>query len=140
MQLKKWVGWTKYWVPLLNSYTDAPEGPGAYMIAGPRRLPRAVGVDLEGILDIGESATLRKRLGDFVACAQGRSASGHMAGWRFYVHELAQHFPLEKLWVSWCATACKSSAQAKESEMLKLYYEQHFELPPLNFKSGKRIG
>lgn len=104
------------------------------MIVANRAIPRAVGVDEHGILDVGESDNLKERLAAFVGCAKGRRASGHIAGWRFLEFGFEKAFPLDSLWVSWCELKDKKAAYAKEGEILSRYYEQHFELPPFNFK------
>lgn len=133
MKLARWKGWTD-WLPLLKNARDIPCSPGAYMIAAHKAINRAVGEDVEGILDIGESVNLRKRIRDFIGCAQGTRQLGHMAGWRYHEYDLAPHFPLESLFICWHTAASKPEAYALEGAMLKAYLQQHKELPPLNYK------
>lgn len=134
MRVKNWQGWEPEWLKLTEHYRSAPTTPGAYLICADRDINRAVGVDEHGILTIGESENLRRRLSAFVRCAKTPAAAGHMAGWRFNYASFEKVFPLESLWVSWYPTANKALAYAKEGEMLGLYLAEHYELPPLNYK------
>lgn len=67
------------WIELLD-YKAAriPAEPGVYRIATMAPLNRAVGVDQLGLLDVGESRNLKKRVASFVGCALGRSCSGQL--------------------------------------------------------------
>lgn len=134
MKVKNWKGWTEDWVKLAECYSSAPASAGAYIICGDRAINRAVGIDDLGILTIGESSNLRKRLSAFVGCAQNSRGAGHMAGWRFNNSSFQKVFPLKTLLVSWCVLPDKAAAYAKEGEMLALYLAEHYELPPLNYK------
>jgi len=111
-----------------------PRGPGAYQMATNRPLARAVGVDPLGIIDIGESTNLRKRLKDFMRCAAQRGQEGHMAGWRYSFFRLERYLPLASLRVRWKATQTKAAAYRAECKMLSQYLHRHCELPPLNYK------
>lgn len=133
MELKDWKEWSD-WQLLENCFSALPIGPGAYMIAAKKSINRAVGKDIEGILDIGESKTLRSRVRSFIACANGAQQRGHMAGWRYKKYEFEAHFPLSSLFISWHPAKTKEEAYALEGYMLKKYIEQHKELPPLNYK------
>ncbi len=133
MELNDWKEWTE-WEPLHSCISNLPTGPGAYMIAAKKPINRAVGKDVEGILDIGESKTLRARVRSFIACARGAQQSGHMAGWRYKKYDFESNFPFNTLFISWHAATTKPEAYALEGHMLKEYIEQHKELPPLNYK------
>lgn len=128
-----WSGWTE-WLPLVDNIPKAPSKPGAYMIAAKKTLNRAVGRDEQGILGIGESDNLKRRLKDFLGCAGGTKASGHMAGFRYRRFGYQSVFPLETLWVCWREVEDKDAAYALEGALLGEYLAQHFELPPLNYK------
>lgn len=136
MKVNNWDGWEPEWLKLTEHHKSAPAVPGAYIICADRPIARAVGTDENGILTVGESANLRRRLSDFVRCAGREGATGHMAGWRFARSPFGTVFPLESLWVSWYPTIDKTAAYAKEGELLALYLAEHFELPPLNYKSN----
>ncbi|UVK96120.1 GIY-YIG nuclease family protein [Pseudomonas atacamensis] len=134
MKVTSWEGWEPEWLKLTENFQNAPSLPGVYIICTCKNIQRVVGIDEYGVLTIGESDNLRRRLSAFMRCASNAGKAGHMAGWRFSYFSFEKVFPLETLWVSWIPTANKAAAYAKEGEMLALYLAQHFELPPLNYK------
>ncbi|MGM3217653.1 hypothetical protein ACSQ5K_22790 [Pseudomonas sp. PhalM4] len=83
MKVKNWDGWEPEWLKLVDHYQDAPALPGVYIICADRAIERAVGIDENGILTVGESDNLKRRLSAFVRCAGSKGSTGHMAGWRF---------------------------------------------------------
>lgn len=138
MHLDEWPGWGP-WVLFKDlAWGEVPIGPGTYMIAARHRLHRAVGVDEEGILDIGTSKRLRKRLTEFWQCATGARPGGHMAGWRFAYYGMAQHFPLASLHVCWRPAATADEAAREEGRLIEEYVRQHMESPPLNYSASWR--
>lgn len=128
---KSWSDWHKLHELDLKSI---PAGPGAYIIATGRKLYRCVDCDTEGIVDIGESSRLRKRIRDFIRCATGEAESGHMAGWRYAYLGFHRQLPFHSLWVSWKSTETKELAQQLEARLFGKYVDSHFEMPPLNYK------
>jgi hypothetical protein len=140
MQLSEWPNWTQ-WVLLQTVALDwkmVPIGAGTYMIAAHRRLQRAVGVDEEGILDIGTSKRLRMRLNEFWQCAKNSKRRGHMAGWRFAEYNMTKHFPLETLHVCWRPAETADEAAYEEARLIDEYVHQHMESPPLNYSASWR--
>jgi hypothetical protein len=114
-------------------------GPGAYVIAANQPLCRAVGVDEDGFLDVGESGSLRQRLQGFVRCATIRGGEGHMAGWRYAFSHFAEHYPFPTLRIRWVAATSKEEARRREGQILLVYLRRHAELPPLNYKFNWRL-
>jgi len=97
METYDWTSWTP-WCPLEGlDFKQVPSGPGAYVVSVGTPLKRVVGVDSEGMIDIGESGALRQRLKDFCRCATTKGEAGHMAGWRFGFFQFKRHFPFEAL-------------------------------------------
>lgn len=137
MHLDEWPGWGA-WI-LFNDvvWTDVPTGPGTYMIAACRKLNRAVGVDSQGILDIGTSKHLRDRIKNFWRCARN-NRTGHMAGWRYAEYGMYVHFPLNSLHVCWRPAATPEEAAHEEGRLLDEYVRQHMESPPLNYAASWR--
>ena len=129
-----WTGWTA-WVPLIGlDLGTVPNGPGAYVIATDRPINRAVGIDPDGILDVGESGRLSDRLWGFRQCVTVRGAEWHSAGWRFAFFRFDRHFPVNTLRVRWAAAESKAAAYRAEGQLLRAYLMRHGELPPLNYK------
>jgi hypothetical protein len=134
MTSASWNGWSD-WTPItIIADTEVPIGPGAYIIAARKAVPRAIGIDAEGILTIGESERLRGRLLDFIRCASTKGETGHMAGWRYAFFGFDRYYPLRDLYVRWIATSSKETAYEEEGRLLLQYLRRHSELPPLNYK------
>lgn len=137
-----WTGWTGWvaWPELdAQNFRQAPETRGAYVIAAPRAINRAIGADTEGFLDIGETGesaarTVRRRLREFKKCATTRLYEKHAAGYRFAYFYFARFFPLDSLRVRWISTRTKEEAYRAEGRLLLTYLYRHGELPPLNYK------
>ncbi|WP_422450674.1 hypothetical protein [Endozoicomonas sp. ALB091] len=71
------AGWTDWMLLKELDRASIPDQPGVCMIAAHRRIHRAHGTDKQGILDIGESDNLKKRLAAFRACSLGHRNRGH---------------------------------------------------------------
>ncbi|MBM4037389.1 MAG: hypothetical protein FJ290_02645 [Planctomycetes bacterium] len=129
------MDWTD-WHKLKDiDFSAVPPQPGAYVIATNRSIRRAIGVDPDGVLHVGESSDLRYRLRAFLRCASGGGDyEGHMAGWRYAHFRLDRHFPLSSLRVKWRVTKSKPEAYHAEGHFLLSYLRKHCELPPLNYK------
>lgn len=114
-----------------------PNLPGVYEIASEKKCQRCIGIDLEGILHIGETVNLRSRITNFKNCAKDQNVKGHMAGWRYSNSNLlSNQFPINTLKVRWVICDDKDHAIVLESNRLKAYYEKHGEQPPLNYKAN----
>jgi hypothetical protein len=97
-------------------------------------ISRAVGRDREGVLDIGKSVHLRRRLAAFFRCVTAKKARhGHMAGWRYKDLGLHRQYPPERLEVCWCTAEDEDEALRLEADALEEYARKHGELPPLNY-------
>ncbi len=129
-----WSLWTGWHNLTGIDWDTVPAQCGAYIVASARPISRAVGIDQEGFLDVGESVDLAERLRAFNRCATNPGKTGHMAGWRFAHLRLSRHFPIEQLRVRWRTVATKDDAYSLEGEILRAYVTQHGELPPLNYK------
>lgn len=132
-----WSGWSEWYsLPVQQgfSFVNAPRKPGAYVIAAEHPINRAVGTDEHGILTVGESEDLHRRVLAFATCAISRGGEDHIAGWRYALLRFARHFPFSSLRIRWKTTNSKRDANALEGAMLLAYLSQHLELPPLNYK------
>ena len=141
-----WTEWTP-WTNLVElDLKTVSTGPGAYVIATHVPLSRCRGRDDYGILDIGETGTLRNRFRKFLRCSGEQFQEGHMAGWRFCFFCLDRYFPRDNLRVRWIEAKTKEAAHAVEGQVLLTYLRRHCELPPLNYKfnwssfGGKQYG
>jgi len=134
-----WRRWT-HWKPL--SEAQPPPAPGAYVVGlrlgGGRQLvvPRLLGNDEQGALDIGESGDLLARITSLQGCASGRHARGHMAGWRYRYLRLADKLPVGDLVVAW---RLGQDSYLLEAETMVAYVNAFGELPPLNYKANWKL-
>ena len=132
MRVKSWEGWSGW--ATFGNLNGVPETPGAYIIGTKQSIARLSGQDKNGILSIGETDNLLKRLQMFLACADGNRHRGHTAGWRYRELNLHKLFPITSLHFRWKSALSKEEAYSLEGELLKEYASQHLELPPLNYK------
>lgn len=126
---KSWTDWEKF-----DGLDDLPTSPGAYVISASEPIKRIQDSDPNGILSIGETDNLQKRLKMFWRCANGEQHRGHTAGWRYRELDMQKLFPLKTLRFRWKEVPTKEAAYQLEGELLRAYAKQHFELPPLNYK------
>ena len=135
-----WHRWTN-WVSLQTAVKKAPEEPGGYVLGiwlpetgASRTIHRLLGDDNHGVLDIGASVDLRRRIGELLRCVTTDDALGHMAGWRYRALEL--HKRLEgELRIAWRPGA---EGIVVEAELMQHYLNSFGELPPLNYQFNWR--
>lgn len=139
MERQRWLGWTE-WNNLLgpSGLMAAPPEPGCYMLAANIPLSRAVGCDQEGILYIGSTGHILRRLRAFSNSAARPDVAGHIAGWRYSANMMNKYFPLESIWVSWRVMDILK-AKDEEAKLLADYVGQHMEMPPLNYSLPRRL-
>ncbi len=113
-----WDGWTD-WVALDDA--SPPPGAGVYAVSCGRKTARVGADDPEGILDIGESSSLRTRLLAFRRCASSAGTRGHMAGWRLRVTGLTARLGSPPLRVRWREYDDRAAAYRGEGDQLGAY-------------------
>lgn len=133
-------GWSA-WLPLTReALAEVPESDGGYQLRAtderglPQTIRRCYGDDAEGLLGIGESGDLRRRLRSLLACMSEERKSGHSAGWRYAYLEMGRVFPLARVQVRYQQTRSRREAYELEGQLLSAYVSRHYELPPLNYK------
>ncbi len=102
------------------------------MLAADRVLARAVDCDNEGILYVGSTSRILRRLRAFSNSAFAPNVAGHIAGWRYSANRMNRHFPLESIGVGW-RVMNRFEAKEEEASVLAEYVSQHLEMPPLNY-------
>jgi hypothetical protein len=108
----------------------------------PKSVPRAGGVDADGILDIGESGHGRGRLDRFAKVALGEKLLSHRAGIEFstkWGYDFASVFPPEQLRIDVLEVGSKQLAEAIEVLLLETYRWTFKDRPPLNGSAGKTV-
>jgi hypothetical protein len=130
----QWTDWSNLGMTEGYDFATVPAKPGAYAIAADHELNRCVGVDSFGILTIGQSDDLQRRIRDFCGSATIPGSERHRAGLRFALFNLTRISPYARLRVRWRSTATKEEAFEIEGQMLLAYISVHCELPPLNYQ------
>lgn len=116
--------------------------PGVYRVrafteAGePLSIQRFGGVDRLGILHIGKSVNLGKRIRMFRQAAEGLKASHH-AGREYVRWRFDTLAPRERLRFDTIVTPTGQDALALERELHKAYRSRFFDRPPLDGTSGQ---
>jgi hypothetical protein len=136
-----WLGLVRLFDPngTKRSLSALPETAGVYRIRAlkadeqPVPLRRLKCDDPEGILDIGKTAYLRWRIGEFQkAVLDGKTY--HSAGLTFHNYPYRDLFSLETLCVDWLETPNEEAARDLERQRLKDYRSRFLDFPPLNLK------
>jgi len=119
-----------------------PKGPGVYRVrifdgAGrPVPIQRLRGTDLEGVLHIGQSQDLKRRVGQFLHSAV-RGGKNHHAGNEYFYWQFATAFPVSNLRFDYVVTATPREAIDRERYFHEVYRRRHFDRPPLDGTSGQ---
>jgi len=99
---------------------------------------RWLGVDVDGILVIGESGNVAKRIEKFNSACEGKKAAHSEAERLFQVKFKTvsgiEVFSMSKLQFSCIKLKGKTQAKAHEERLLKIYFKNFGGLPPLNRK------
>lgn len=115
------------------------EIPAVYKIYAIRRyrsyiLKRLLKNDAVGLMYVGETINLQKRLTNFIKEFKNNShGSKHCAAYKFWKYKnLRKNFPFEKLACTYYYCILKSQAKEREVETIQKYIKEFGEAPPLN--------
>lgn len=128
----KWSKWRRFDE---KSIVTIPRKPGVYQFRClsdkglPLAIPRLSKIDSKGIIYIGESGDLRKRLLDFRATLKDRKKSRHAAGWTYCSFNYFPIFPPRRLQFR---HKVLRNPIAEEFELIMSYRKTFMDLPPLN--------
>ena len=126
-------------------HLDVSGKPGVYRIrafagdGNPLPIPRANGVDPAGILHIGKSTDLGRRLRFFRQAAEGKKASHH-AGREYANWHFEKLVPLEQLRFDYLLTDDETEALDLERRLHEAYRFAYLDRPPLDGTSGQSRG
>ncbi len=132
MDQSEWSEWLLF--QTLNFKTVPPK-PGVYelrwVIDGkPQIINRANGVDRSGLLYVGQSVNLRRRIkGLWQNITEGKLR--HTAGRTYTTYHYERKFPPEQLQVRW-TTQPRGQSEKIESKLLDRYVNEFLDKPPLN--------
>jgi len=133
-------------MPRWSKWTDIEEyanykGCGVYKIrlvnskGFPIGISRFLGQDEDGILVIGESINIERRMNNFYGAIKGKGYA-HSEAERLYLIKEYTNFKERhdscKLQYSFTELTSKSQAEWEEERLLKCYFKRYGEVPPLN--------
>ena len=121
--------------------------PGVYIIryrdnGRPKSFTRLNGIDRDGILSIGKSVNLRRRIREFFQDIQLRDLRIHYHSegwtWRAYFRDnsnpRALRLPIENMEAIWKVVSSKRSADSLETNLIREYVLRFQDKPPLNIE------
>jgi len=137
MELK----WTNWFDLHRLRFEDVPKEPGVYEVRWavngvPQTINRVDGADDSGLLYIGGSINLRRRIKNFWDRVMGGKAP-HTAGHTYKAYNFERKFRPEQLQVRW-ALIPKEELQKAESHLLEEYVKKFLDKPPLNLSVKRK--
>ena len=142
--MSNWSKWQDI-SSIKNLARELSKVPGVYKIrlsdSAGRPIPvgRLLGIDKKGLLAIGESVNLGRRIKEFHNAYTAGKFGRHSVGDRLFLVLMCQYsrFKTNYRNNSWLQfkvmkLSSKADAQAEEERLLKNYFKAHGELPPLN--------
>ena len=125
-----------------KDHLDVGGKPGVYRIRAftdrnePMIIHRVNGVDALGILHIGKSKNLGRRIRTFRQAAEGLKAAHH-AGCEFHEWGFESIIPRNRLRYDYAITRTDQEALKVERYLHEEYRKRHFDRPPLDGTSGQ---
>ena len=86
-------------------------------------------IDREGVIYIGSSGNLRKRIRDFWRTIEFQDRNRHAAAWTYYSFDYYPIFPLKHLQFRYSVT---NKTTTSEFDLLINYRKRFMDSPPLN--------
>lgn len=138
--MAEWSKWQDIW--WIDDFADLYKWPGVYKIrlidyqGQPVRIGRLLGVDTDGLLAIGESVNVARRIREFYRAYEGQSFRHYVAE-RMFLIRFKTAFG-KKIFkdckIQFTCMRLKDKAEVKkyEERFLKSYFKTFGELPPLN--------
>jgi len=129
------------WKPLLNSDYAIPCDSGIYEIrwaigGKPQTVPRFNGKDINGLLYIGKTTNLQKRIGFIRHSLNGEMTSPHTAIYTYKYFVFERKIKPEQLEVRWTES---KEIEYLEAKLLFDYIMEYLDKPPLNISVPKRM-
>jgi predicted GIY-YIG superfamily endonuclease len=136
------VSWCKLEDLARRRFVDVPKSPGVYFVrwsrgGKPVAIYRLGGRDEGGILYVGSSEDLRRRVGQFWR-AITRGAGQHTVFSTLAFCELSDLVKSSELEASWKALMSPEDAESQEWAAMYLYCRKYKEPPPLNLSVGRK--
>ncbi len=133
------MNWSEWKSFRKEALSQIPEKAGIYQLrslrddGNPQSISRLLGKDQEGIVYIGESSNLKKRIQGFWSTITKRDRSRHAAGWSYVTFDFQKTFPPESLQFRYSPS---EDFLAVEFDLLLFYLKEFGDRPPLNTNRG----
>ena len=139
--MSAWSDW--FDIDTIDNLAVLGKWPGVYQIrlaegACATPINRLLDIDVLGLLGIGETVDLARRLKEFYKAVNEQRIMKHSAGDRllfiyiFCFSSWEAKYKNSKLQFNYMKLSNKNKAQSEESKLLKEYFIKYGELPPLN--------
>jgi hypothetical protein len=129
------TSWSK-WLPFkLKELSNIPKKKGVYKFrcvdrkGAPIVIGRSKNKDPEGIIYIGSSVNLKRRLKEFWRTIENKDRSRHAAAWTYCSFSYSSLFPAKRLQFRYKVTP---NITTSEFDLLLAYRKKFMDLPPLN--------
>jgi len=129
----------------IGDYKKMPNKPGVYVLTyiengKPKTFSRLNGIDSEGILLIGKTVNLTRRVREFYKdiLSEGLKEKYHSEGWNFRAYFRDNPNPQaiklnpENVWVHWMLMENEREAYEFETQLIQDYVMTFQDKPPLN--------
>jgi hypothetical protein len=137
------ANWTKWEFFEEEGICGIPEKEGVYQFrcidedGHPKPIKRLLGNELEGIIYIGKSKNLQKRINGFWTTIQKQDRSRHAASWTYVSYNYYPIFSPKHLQYRYFVA---KNPIANEFFLLLSYRKKFMDLPPLNSNMGNYPG
>ncbi len=116
-----------------KAWLSVEEKPGVYCVqCTAHAIERANGIDNEGILHVGMSSNLQRRIREFYKAATINRNIPHSAGWEYFEYGFDKKFPTISLICRYLYKETRGTARELEKELQKQYRKKFLDHPPLD--------
>jgi hypothetical protein len=139
------MNWWRLETTLLEK---VPPKPGVYIIrwikdGKPTKIGRLKGIDPQGILYIGSTKNLKRRISTLIKSLENKNIKhgriNHTMVKSYIFFSLSNIIKISELEITWIELDNTEEAQAQELSALKYYGDKFGELPPLNLKASREM-
>lgn len=126
------IKWTTLGLLKDKIWLELNKEPGVYRIRHKKKtIQRGKGIDREGVLHIGKSVNLFRRVREFYKGAKGKK-SPHKAGTEYYEYNFSKMFPIDSLICDYKYTQTDKDARKLEIKLQREYRQKYLDHPPLD--------
>ena len=137
------ITWYKIKDLIDSENRNIPEDPGIYFVRRARNgypvpIPRLGGQDNKGILYIGESKNIRRRIGQLINAIVNDGKKNTIYKTKIFC-SISKLIKLEEYEITWEKLKTHEEAKGQEWAALKLYCDKYHEAPPLNLSLSREL-